>query len=179
MPKKITLPVASLIDLYVKGYGTIDVYWSPQDGEKGKPIAWKVKEGQVIGKLDSWIDLANPNYGSAAGKNMYLMFYGTAETHGKSFYVKVKKNTFNWAYVQTQIDSNRRAQMSWYGKWFEDLEKEIVAYGEELKNAAWEGLGIGLAIVGTLLTVKYIIIPEMQVRRIERGLTKVVREARK
>jgi hypothetical protein len=69
--------------------------------------------------------------------------------------------------------------MSWYDKWFEDLEKEIDAYGNELKKAALGGLGVGAAILAGFVAVKYFIIPELQVRRIERGLVKVVRETRK
>lgn len=174
------LTVEDLVGTYIKLSKDAPVYASPYDAEAKRNVWFTKKSGEVGGKLYSWIDAANPHYGSPWGKGVFLMFKSNDDfDYGQSYYIRVNKGLINWAFTKEELIKKRQADMNFFQKFVDDLERSLQEYEDGVVANVKSGLITGGIIVAAVLAFNFIIIPEIKFRRTKRLVMTAAREINK
>jgi hypothetical protein len=136
---KDSFSVDGLFDLYIKVTKKTPVIQFIDGYGKAQPWkGWTLQSNTIAGKLYSWIDGTEfSQYGIEDNiDGIYLLFYGTDATGGKTYMIKLVPGLIDWEYVKVQLDYNRKAKMNFYEGWFDDVETNLVELYQEYDDAA-------------------------------------------
>ncbi len=179
MPTIKDFKIDELTGLYFKITKPAKIYSSVYP----KPVEWKgwvMSKGSIAGKLFSWVDTAQPNYGTPINQGLFLQFRLRDDfVNGKFYYIKVEPQMLDWVFINNQVDAVRRSKMSWYQRYYDDLETAITDYYEDVKNNAVKGFKMAGGLLLAYGLWEFVIKPEIQVRRIERVVKSAAREFKK
>lgn len=163
--------IDALLNLYLLLIKDAKCYATPS---VKTPVWFTKKSGEIAGKLFSWIE-------NEQGVFMMFKINDNFDARGlnTSYYILLEPKLLQWDYVKRQLDDNRRSQMSWYDKWFEDLETSITAYKDKVIDSAKSGLMWGGAIVGGVVVWTVFLKPMLQAKLYGRLIKTAVKEYRK
>ncbi len=172
------LTVNDLQDTYIKLSKDANVFLSPSDGEKNKPV-WFVKSaGSIAGKLYSWID-TNPATGKKY-KHIYLMFKINDDfsANSKAYFIRISKKLIVWEFTKSELLKKRQLNMSFFDKFVDDIERGINDYVEDVKNQAKDGLKTGLLAAGGIIITYLVVVPYIKFRIIKSTARELIKEGR-
>lgn len=138
--------VDGLIGLYIRAAKKTQVYSSPL-GEGTVWQGWEIQQGQIMGRVYSWIDgtPANPSYPPLDVRALYIMFEGTAATNWKNYYVKVEKGLIDWPHLQAQLTQQQKSNMNWYEGFTTDVENALCDFSDTVTYYGKIAVGVLLA----------------------------------
>lgn len=152
-----------IVDLFMKVNKEVTVYSWPV--KSSKYIWWKYKAGDFVGKVESFLsewDTPLEGYDYNVWKRNRLNLYDNTMPNGlwfvfktnqdQSYYILFEKGLIDWNEVKKQLTANKRQNMGWFERYFDELEDAIIQKAKATAQAAKEGLGIGLGIGALILT---------------------------
>lgn len=139
--------IDALLDLYPKLTKDTPVYSTPS---VKKGIWWTKLKGELAGKIYSWVQ---------NDEGIFMMFFLQDNyLNTKSYYILLKSDMIAWEHIKPQLDAKRRAQMTFYDRWFDEFETAIAdRYNkvlESVKDTAKTGLTYGIAAFALIVLVK-------------------------
>ena len=172
------LTVADLQDTYIKLAKKAKCFASPEHGDKNKPVWFEKQEGEIAGKLFSYVT-KNPSTGKPY-KHIYLMFKVNDDysTGSKSYFIRLEKKMIVWAFTKQQLIQKSQANMSLFDKFVDDMERAAQDYIDDVKANVESGLKTGLAIVAGVFLTVFVIVPEIKFRRLKSTAKEIIREAK-
>ncbi len=148
--------IDQLVDLYLKGAKDLQCYSTPS---KKNAVWFKKEKGQILGKLFSWVE----------NQEGVFMMFKIGDNYDKvglytSYYIPLESKIIDWNHVKPQLDARRRENMTFYDKWFDDLETALEDYEKKLLAGVKDGLLWGGVIVGGVILWKVYFQPMIQAK---------------
>lgn len=137
--------VDQLIGLYIRASKEVQVYSNPEGAVQWP--GWKIRPGQIMGRVWTWID-STPIYNGLPERDvdgLYIGFEGGAETNYKKYYVKVEKGLIDWTYLEQQLTQQQKNNMNWYNGLTADFENSFCEVQSQVIKYGKIGLGVIVA----------------------------------
>jgi len=168
-----------LVYTYIKLNAKVNVYETPENGDNGSPVWFQKQTGEVTGRLFSWVD-TSPATGQKY-KSLYLMFKSNDnfDTNSKAYFVKFEPKIIDWNFTKQQLIEKGQADMSFFGKFVDDMENLAIDYGNNLIDYAQSGLKWGLILGGIVLLFGTVIIPYTKYRVYKGAARDLIKEAKR
>ena len=177
--------VDQLLGLNLKLLKDVDLYYQPLNPDPIKWDGWKLRAGQVTGKLYSWVSNvpANQNYPPLDIDGVWLMFFlddiwDFTNPDQKVYYIKITPKMFDWEYTKTLLDAQRRSNMNWYENILEDFDTALNDYYNNLKDTVNDALWVGGILAAGILYWGTIGKYQVQARFIKSNIKDLIKEVK-
>lgn len=175
------ITMLDLKDTFIRLTKDAPVYTTPWNGDKGAPIWWTKKKGELAGKVFMWISPSAPmQFGGI--QNSYLIFKVNDDFYNPNavwYFIRFDKGMIDWDYSKKQLAAKQYADMSLWEKFTQNMEASVKEWKDGVVKDVKNGLVTGLSIVAGVLLLRFVVIPYTQYRVLKSTARDLIKEAKR